>query len=321
MTTMRTIRISLVVLGVLGLAWSQDAVLPKKTSLYTVNPKTSEGLRALFNYTGDPLPLVSAHRGGTGKGLPENCIATFEHTLQCTYAMMEVDPRYTKDGVIVLHHDATLERTTNGKGRLADFTLTELKQLRLRDSQGHLTEYSIPTLDESLQWARGKTILVLDQKSVPVEARVRKIEEHRAEAYAMLIVYSLKDAKRCHAMNPDIMMEVMVTDRAKFDAFDTCGVPWSHVIAFVGHSPPRDPGLCDMIHAKGTLCLAGSSRHIDRQFLRQDAEIESLRPAYTSLLGMGVDLIEADIPRELGQLLYSGRQIPSGKARYFQRAN
>jgi glycerophosphoryl diester phosphodiesterase len=316
---MRTIHIILIVLSVLELTWSQEATGLKKSPMFnTVNPKTPEGLQTLLKYTGDALPLVSAHRGGAAKGWPENCIATFEHTLQYTYAMIEVDPRYTKDGAIVLHHDATLERTTNGKGRLADFTLAELRTLRLRDSAGHLTEYSIPTLDEALQWARGRAILVLDQKSVPVEARVRKIEEHHAEAYVMLIVYSLKDAKRCHAMNDRIMMEVMITDQAKFEAFDKCGVPWSHVVAFVGHSPPSDPGLCDMIHAQGTCCLAGTSRNIDRQYIeRHVVDMRSLSPAYHGLREKGVDLIETDIPREIGKLLYSGRPISSAKANFF----
>ena len=63
-------------------------------------------------------------------------------------------------------HDPTLERTTTGKGRVVDFTLGELKQLRLKDNSGNVTEFQIPTLDEVLDWARGKTILVLDQKDV-----------------------------------------------------------------------------------------------------------------------------------------------------------
>ena len=146
----------------------------------------------LLKYTGEPLPLVSGHRGGAAIGFPENCIATFEHTLEHTFALLEVDPRYTKDGEIVIHHDPRLERTTTGKGLLTDHTLAELKQLRLKDLAGNATEYHIPTLDEALEWARGKAILVLDQKDVPVPARVKKIEEHKAEAFAILIVYSFQ---------------------------------------------------------------------------------------------------------------------------------
>ena len=88
--------------------------LPPPLQLHIIDPKTPRGLRELFRYTGDPLHLVSAHRGGAQKGFPENCIATFEDTLENTYAIMEIDPRYTKDGEIVVHHDDTLARTTTG---------------------------------------------------------------------------------------------------------------------------------------------------------------------------------------------------------------
>ena len=200
-------------------------------ALWTVDAKTPEGLKNLLRHDGQSLHLVSAHRGGAGKGLPENCIATFENTLRHTHAMMEVDPRYTKDGVIVLHHDPTLERTTNGTGRVVDRTWEELKALRLKDAAGVLTEYSIPTLDEALQWARGKTILVLDQKDVPVEARARKVAEHNAEAYAVLIVYSFADAQRCYAMNPHVMMEVMIPNAEQVAAFDHRQFAWAAPLA------------------------------------------------------------------------------------------
>lgn len=287
--------------------------------LHTIDPQTPDGLRALLKHNGDSLHLVGAHRGGARQGFPENCIATFADTLRHTFAMMEVDPRYSKDGAIVLHHDATLERTTSGTGRVADHTLAQLQTLRLKDPEGNLTEYRMPTLDEALEWARGKTILVLDQKSVPVAARVRKIEEHRAEAYAILIVYSLKDAGLCYATNKHIMMEVMVTSPEKFEAFDKTGIPWSNIVAFVGHTPPSDSGLCSMIHAQGASCMAGSSRNIDRRFIdRHVTDIEALGNGYRALIDKGVDLIETDLPREVGRLLYGGQAVPASRAMFFR---
>ena len=287
-----------------------------ETALLTIDPKTPEGLRKLLRYDGDSLHLVSAHRGGPREGFPENCIATFEDTLRHTHAMMEIDPRYTKDGVIVLHHDPTLDRTTSGIGRVVDCTWEELQALRLRDSEGVLTEYSIPTLDEALQWARGKTILVLDQKDVPFEARVKKVEEHDAEAYVILIVYSFADAKRCYAMNENIMMEVMIPNGTQVEAFDKTGVPWSHIVAFVGHTPPQEPQLCAMIHAKGAICIGGTSRNIDRRFIeRHVTDIRNLSREYHALMEMGIDLIETDLPREVGPLLYGQHPIPASRAR------
>src|SRR5262245_38105207 len=186
---------------------------PASAPLFRIDAQTAKGLQGLLA-PGEELPLVSGHRGGARAGYPENCLATFEHTLQHTFALLEVDPRMTKDGAIVLHHDPSLERTTNGQGLVADYSLAELKQLRLKDTAGKVTDDQIPTLDEALEWARGKAVLVLDQKDVPVAARVKKVEEHKAEGYAMLIVYSFKETQACFALNPNVMMEVMVPSHA-----------------------------------------------------------------------------------------------------------
>jgi glycerophosphoryl diester phosphodiesterase len=277
-------------------------------------------LQELFAPDGEALPLLSAHRGGAAKGFPENCIATFQRTLHHCWSMLEIDLRYTKDHVLVLNHDPTLERTTSGTGRVADYTLAELKQLRLKDREGNLTPHRMPTLDEAMEWARGKTILVLDKKEVPVPDVVRKIEEHHAEAYAMLMAYNFEEVAACHALNKNIMMEIMVGSRERLEAFDKTGVPWRNVIAFVGHTPPQEAGLCEQIHAKGARCMAGTSRNIDLRFLRGQApSMESLEPDYRALLKTGVDVIETDIPCQVGPLLYAGRPVPPSRAKYFRK--
>ncbi len=301
-------------------AWSRDApsASAKPSKLHRIAPQTPQELQDLFKPTGEPFPFVSAHRGGSAKGWPENCLATFEHTIGQTFAILEIDPRYAKDGNIVVFHDATLERTSTGQGRVADLTLAELKQLKLKDSEGGVTEYQIPTLDEALEWARGRTILVLDQKDVPAAERVRKITEHKAEAYAMMIVSNFKDVQACHALNPKIMMEVMIPDRAKAVEFDKLGVPWRNVVAFVGHTPPEDEGLYALIHAKGAACMVGSSRNLDRQFTSgQAADLGMLEPGYRAFLKRGADIIETDIPRELGPLLFNSIPPPATKKAFF----
>lgn len=309
-----------VLLLVPGLAWSQEvASVAGHPGLHALAPRTPQELQELFRHTGEALPLVSAHRGGPQRNLPENCLATFENTLRHTFAALEVDPRYTKDGAIVLHHDARLERTTTGRGLVADHTVQELKQLRLKDPDGTVTEHQIPTLDEALQWARGKTVLILDQKDVPVAARVKKIEEHKAEAHAMLIVYSFKDVQACHALNPNIMMEVMISTRAQFAQFDQTGVPWRNIVAFVGHLPAPDAKVCELIHSRGTTCIVGTSRHFDRRFLSGEVtDLRVLEPGYRALLQQGADLIETDLPAQLGPLLFGSTRAPLSKERFFR---
>ncbi len=289
------------------------------TKLHRIDAQTAQGLQALFEFTGEPLPLVSGHRGGPQKGFPENCIPTFEHTLQHTFAMLEVDPRYTKDGGIVIFHDPTLDRTSNGKGKVTDFTLAELKQLRLKDTEGNVTEFPIPTLDEALEWTRGKAILVLDQKDVPVAVRVKKIEEHKAEGHAVMIVNTFKDAKECHTLNPNIMMEVMIPNRAKFAEFEQLGIAWRNVVAFVGHVPPEDLQLYEMIHAKGAHCMISTSRNLDRKFIRKEVTtMRELETGYRDFLKRGADLIETDIPSHLGPMLYGATPVPASKGMFFR---
>jgi glycerophosphoryl diester phosphodiesterase len=297
-----------------GLALCQD-----EDHFHRIDAQSPSGLRDLFHYDGHPIPLVSAHRGGALPGYPENCIATFENTLRHTFSVLEIDLQSSRDGHLVLHHDATLERTTTGTGRVEDRTLQELKELRLKDKDGNVTEHRMPTLDEALQWARGKTIVILDKKNVPVEVCVRKIEEHRAEAYAMLMAYSFQDIQTCHNLNDDIMMEVMIGDRKRFRGFDETGVPWNRIVAFVGHTPPEDRELLEMIHAKGACCMAGTSRNLDRRLrAAPKSDLIALEREYRARLEFGVDLIETDLPVQLGDLLYTKPVIPESKSRYFR---
>jgi glycerophosphoryl diester phosphodiesterase len=298
--------------------WCQE---PKSAGdFYRITPPTPRALQELLRYSAEPLPLLSGHRGGSRPGFPENCLPTFEHTLRHTFAMLEVDPRYTKDGQIVLMHDATLERTTTGRGKVADHTLAELKQLRLKDSTGKPTEFSLPTLDEALEWARGKTVLVLDQKDVPVAARAKKIAEHKAESFAIMIVYSFKDAQECFAANPNIVMEVMIPNRDKLAEFDALEIPWRNVVAFVGHNPPEDRGLYESLHLKGVRAMIGTSRNLDRKVLSGDVKnIADLRADYRVFLDRGADLIETDIPAELGPMLYADLPIAANRAGVLQK--
>lgn len=293
-----------------------------ETQLHRIDAKSPDGLHALFRYDGAAMPLVSAHRGGALPGYPENCIETFEHTLQHVFSILEIDLQYTKDGQIVLHHDATLERTTTGTGRVVDRKFQELKELRLKDKDGNVTEYCMPTLDEALQWARGKTIVILDKKDVPVEVCVKKIQEHRAQAYAMVMAYSFQDIQICHNLDPDIMMEVMIGDHQRFRGFEETGVPWNRVVAFVGHELPEDKRLLEKIHAKGACCMAGTSRNLDRQLrVARDEDSDMLEREYRSRLDFGVDLIETDLPIQVGNLLYTPPKIPAAKSSCFALPN
>jgi glycerophosphoryl diester phosphodiesterase len=286
--------------------------------VHSIKVESTQELKIFFKYSADRIPFTSAHRGGPRERFPENCLATFDNTLNRTWALLEIDPHYTKDSAIVLMHDATLERTSAGKGKVSDYTLAELKKIKLKDTKGNLTSYTIPTLDEALEWAKGKTILVLDQKDVPIEARVKKIQEHNAVTSAIVIAYSLEDVKRCYQLDTNIIMEVMVPDTEAAAKFEATGVPWRNIVAFVTHTEPKQPSIFDYIHGKGTMCIIGSSRTIDKDFINRTVPDRSLMDhAYQNLVSKGADIIEADLGIEAGEALEKIKPVKSTKSRFF----
>src|SRR5690625_3431882 len=95
---------------------------------HTLNNDHGDDHIQFFRYTGRDIAIVTGHRGGIVEGYPENSIEAMENTLRHTHAFFEVDPRFTKAGVIVLMHDVTLDRTTNGTGKVSDYTFEELQE-------------------------------------------------------------------------------------------------------------------------------------------------------------------------------------------------
>ncbi|HEX2976572.1 MAG TPA: glycerophosphodiester phosphodiesterase family protein [Bacteroidales bacterium] len=287
--------------------------------LHVIDVKKVADLHAVFKYNGHRAPFISAHRGGSLPGFPENSIATYENTLKNTYAIIELDPRYTKDSAMVIHHDPTLGRTVEGKGNVIDYTLAELRKMKLKDSRGSVTDYHMPTFDEVLEWAKGRTILVIDQKDVSAKERLRKTEEHNCVQNVILIVYSFEDAKLCYSLNKDIVMEVMIPNEEKVLEFDKTGVPWKNVVAFVGHNLPDNPALYKMIHDRGALCMAGSSRNVDLKFLRnQVSDFSMLKNEYMDFFTKGIDLIETDVPVNLGPLVNPAVPADHPVKKYFR---
>jgi glycerophosphoryl diester phosphodiesterase len=107
-------------------------------------------------YFGPVTPIAFAHRGGA-KRRPENTLLAFENAAALGYRHIETDIRLTSDGHFVCFHDPTLERTTNGRGNLGDYTLAELKRLDAGHNFLEDGSYTfrgagarIPTLEEAL---------------------------------------------------------------------------------------------------------------------------------------------------------------------------
>ncbi len=110
--------------------------------------------------------FVAMHRGDW-RNYPENSIDAIKSCISMGADIVELDVSRTKDGYYVLSHDDTLDRATTGKGKVSDHTLTEIKEYRLRAGEGGpnaaATDYSILTLEEALDAARGKILINIDK--------------------------------------------------------------------------------------------------------------------------------------------------------------
>lgn len=252
-----------------------------------------------FAYKADSSILISGHRGGQELGYPENSIEGFQYVLTQMPAFFEIDPRLTKDSVIVLMHDATLDRTTDATGKLSDYTLAELQSVRLKDYEGNITSARIPTLEEVIKWSKGKTVINLDKKDVPLQMIVELIKKHKAEKYVMLTVHTGAQARYYSDKLPGIMLSVFARNDEEFEDIVISGVPWENMIAYVGQTiNDSNRHIVDQLRAKGVRCMVSYAPTLDR--LRTAEERES---AYKGAINANPDIIESDYPVEIGKVL------------------
>ena len=127
-----------------------------------------------FDWSNTEDVLVASHRADW-KLAPENSLASLKNAIAFGVAIVETDVRETKDGEIVIHHDATVDRMTHSRGAIADMTLAELKSLWLHDAVGQWTSEKIPTLREYMAEAKGKVLLYLDKAGQNGGALVPKL--------------------------------------------------------------------------------------------------------------------------------------------------
>lgn len=131
----------------------------------------------------DSQPLVIAHRGGAGIA-PENTLLAFRLAEKLGVDAIELDVRMTKDEELVVIHDATVERTTNGKGFVKDYTLEEIKKLdagyKIKNDKGGYPfrnkGVTIPSLEEVFAHINGTPLVIeLKDPTKKVEKKIIKM--------------------------------------------------------------------------------------------------------------------------------------------------
>lgn len=240
-------------------------------------------------------PGVIAHRG-VALEAPENTLPAVAKAIELGCALAEIDLRYTADGRVVLVHDATLDRTTDGTGSVSAKTLAELKALDAGVRQGAPFQGTrIPTLEEAVELARGRIQLYLDLKETDPLPVVRLVERLGARTMVFYRPYS-------HGALRQILAEA----------------PLSRVLIDLGDWVQAPGLLATLRHAFPTGAVSSDWRNWDP---RTVAEARSLGAStFVNVLGasdtpenlrkavaLGFDYIQTDHPRQLLEILQAAK--------------
>ncbi len=129
-----------------------------------------------------------AHRGGAGHPDlvgKENTLAAFQHAVSLGYRYVETDVHATRDGQVVVFHDDDLARVSDGRGAIADYSLTEVNRLRVAGTE------AIPTLDEVLETFSDTCFNIDIKHPHAITPLVKTIERHRAQDRVCVASFSV----------------------------------------------------------------------------------------------------------------------------------
>lgn len=162
-------------------------------------------------------PMIFAHRGASGTH-PENTMAAFKAALELGADGIELDVQMTRDGELVIIHDETVNRTTNGEGAIMGMTAKEVASLDAGSwFHAKFANEKIPTLEEFFIWAMGNNLQInieLKTNKIPypgIEQRVLElIKKYKLRGRVIISSFNLSSLKRVIELDPYIASAALV---------------------------------------------------------------------------------------------------------------
>ena len=241
--------------------------------------------------------LVAAHRA-TNPNYPENSLAAIAESIRIGVDIVEIDIRKSKDGELVIMHDKTIDRTTNGTGKVDDFTLAELKEFKLKLGND-ITNEQVPTFEEVLQLTKGKMLLDVDFK-LEGEAAVKQtfelIEKYGMEDQILFFLYDYPETAQYQKLNKDI--KIMPRAYSRKDIRNIRKLEDISII-HIDDSYYRNGTMRRLIKSGYRVWINALGKH-DRM------ETEAKNSGFDALLTRKyVNVIQTDLPEELLSYLRS----------------
>lgn len=238
--------------------------------------------------------LVAAHRGAH-LDFPENSMAAFRKAIELGIDIIELDVRCTKDGILVVMHDKTVDRTTNGSGAVSGFTFEEIRKLRLKHN-GTVTEEQIPTLEEALLLAKGKILVDLDIKDANcINTIMETVTKTQTARNCFFFLDNPQHVKELKAKNAGFMVLVRTHNSKEVDAL------FAATKAEAVHIDPSHytTAVTEKIKSNGARVWINALGEVDLK------AVTSGSAAFEELLKNGANIIQTDQPALLKAYLVS----------------
>lgn len=246
----------------------------------------------LYVFKNEPQQvLVAAHRA-TNDYFPENSLAAIAESIRIGVDIVEVDIRKSKDGELVIMHDRTLDRTTNGSGKVNDYTLEELKQFQLYFKDG-ITQERIPTFEEVLQLSKGKILLDIDFKLEDIhsiEKTYTLIQKYGMEDQILFFLYNFKETPSLQQLDKTI--RIMPRAYSKKDIRAILKMDYIDIV-HVDESYYTDRTMKKIMDSGARVWINALGKYDEMERLEKDA-------GFNALLGKKyVNVIQTDLPEAL----------------------
>ena len=156
--------------------------------------------------------VVIAHRGNH-VAAQENTLAAFQNAIIVGADYVEIDLRTSKDSQLVIMHDGTVNRMTNGIGKVSDLTWAELKQLKvIEKNHPEWPEQSIPLFSEVLKLCKGKINIYLDFKNADVNASYQALNKAGMQHSVIVYINAAHQLVEWKRIAPQIPLMVSLPD-------------------------------------------------------------------------------------------------------------
>ena len=198
--------------------------------------------KAAMNTTTQHHPIIVAHRGGADLDM-ENSLSYIEKGITAGADMIEIDVHLTADNQVVVCHDRSINRTTNGKGKISEMTLTEIQKYRLLDQNGKPSDETIPTLVQVLELCKGRCGMLIEiKKKKDQYVGIEALSDSLVKQYGMqdqVVFQSFNDdvLEKLHQIDPPLRLEKLLFYRMGSTLFDGTftsysAEKYSHVASF-----------------------------------------------------------------------------------------